>query len=244
VRVEEIPVPARVRARPTDERGYPVPAITPWLDGVPQFALTGLARTYLCAVERRCSICADVMEPGPVWRVVAGPEADAMAAAEAAGHRYRNRAATAEAPGHRACMLYAAVTCPYLARPSARRGQPAQILGLDAERGGRRGLGGAVASFDELEFALADVVMFRFAGLREFSRHELGVDQLAELTAELARADPRPAEPVPAYLQADERAAEARFAELRSTELRSAELRSAEPISTELRSAEPKIRQA
>jgi len=213
--VEEIPKPARVAARPRDERGYPVPAITPWRDGVPQFAITGAARTYICAVERRCSICADVMAPGPVWRVVAGPEADAIAAARAAGHRYLNRAATAEAPGHRACMLYAAVTCPYLARPNARRGQPAHVLGLAAERGGQRGLGGAVAAFAEVEFSLGDVMMFRFAGLGEFLRHELGGEQMDALVAQLAESDPAPDQPAPAYLQADDRLAELRFAELK-----------------------------
>ena len=215
MRIDELPMPARVAARPRDERGYPVPAITPWRDGVPQFALTSVPRSYICAVERRCSICADVMEPGPVWRVLAGPETEGVVAARAAGHRFLNRAPTAEAPGHRACMLYAAVTCPYLARPTARRGQPAEILGLSADRGGKRGLGGAVAAFDQVEFQLGDVVMFRFAGLGEFLQHELGTDQSGALAADLAAADPSPSAPIPAYLLVGEAAAERRFTELR-----------------------------
>lgn len=231
MRVEEIPMPARVAARPRDERGYPVPAITPWHEGVPQFALTGMARTYICAVERRCSICAQTMAPGPVWRVVAGPESEAIAAAQAAGHRYLNRAPTAEAPGHRSCMLYAAVTCPYLARPTARRGQPANVLGLEAGRGDRRGLGGAVAAFDEVEFALADVVRFRFAGLSAFYPHELGTDQWVALAAELAESDP-PAEAGPDYLQADERAAELRFAQIRPPVPNAAPTTAAGPVQT------------
>jgi hypothetical protein len=233
VRIDELAMPARVAARPRDGRGYPVPAITPWQDGVPQFALTSLPRTYVCAVERRCSICGDEMAPGPVWRVLAGPEAEAVVAAQAAGRRFLNRAPTAEAPGHRACMLYAAATCPYLARPTARRGQPAEILGLSADRGGKRGLGGAVAAFEQVEFELGNVaggvaggvacgvVMFRFAGLTEFLRHELGEDQAGALTAELAGADPAPARPIPAYLQADEGAAQLRFDRLRRTPPRS-----------------------
>ena len=58
-------MPALVAARPRDARGYPVPAITPWVDGAPHFAATGTTRTYICAVERRCSICHyDAAGPG------------------------------------------------------------------------------------------------------------------------------------------------------------------------------------
>jgi hypothetical protein len=48
VRATEIPMRRGVAARPRDERGYPVLAITPWPDGQPHFAATGTARTYTC----------------------------------------------------------------------------------------------------------------------------------------------------------------------------------------------------
>src|SRR5262245_64965130 len=92
-------MPAAVAARPRDARGYPVPAITPWADGQPQFASTGVARTFLCAIERRCSICATVLPAGPVWRVVGGEEADAIATVVSGGQAYSNQAATAVAQG-------------------------------------------------------------------------------------------------------------------------------------------------
>ncbi|GEM_PF-2733881 len=207
-------MPAAVAARPRDERGYPVPAITPWEDGEPKFAANGVARTFLCAVERRCSICGTSMEPGPVWRVVSGVEADAIDAAMLAGHAYANQAATAEAPGHRTCMLYAAVACPYLARPTARRGQDAEAPGLTTTRGASRGLGGAVVGFDSVEYRHLDVVLFRFAGLGEYRRHQFGEEQLDALTdavaAEHAAAAPAPA--APDYLLADESSADRRFA--------------------------------
>lgn len=205
-------MPTALIARPRDDRGYPVLAITPWADGLPRFAATGTARTYICAVERRCSVCGLPMAPGPVWRVVGGAEADAMAEARDAGYPYRNNAATVEAPGHRACMLYAAVVCPYLARPNARRGQDAVAEGLTTARGAKRGLGGAVVSFDGMEFRYTDVVLFRFSGLGEFRRHELGEEQLPELLAAIgAETGARPAQQAP-YLLADEDAAERRFA--------------------------------
>jgi hypothetical protein len=204
-------MPAAVAARPRDARGFPVPAITPWVDGQPRFALTGVARTFLCAAERRCSICATEMPPGPVWRVVGGAEAEAIADAINEKRPYRNAAPTAEAPGHRACMLYAAITCPYLGRPNARRGSTAEAVGYSADRGARRGLGGAVVGFDAYEFEYADgQVRLRFHGLREFLRHELGEEQLPALTAALA-AERGPIDPAPDYLLDDEAAAQRRF---------------------------------
>jgi hypothetical protein len=206
-------MPAAVAARPRDERGYPVPAITPWEHGQPKFATTGTARTYICAIERRCSICATPIEPGPVWRVVAGPEADAIEDARSAGRSYRNQAATVEAPGHRDCMLYAAVTCPYLARPTARRGEAAQAEGLAVPRGTARGLGGAVVSFAELEFRFTDVVLFRFAELGEVRPHEFGEEQLDALAEAVARerASGRPVPAAPDYLMTDEARTNRRF---------------------------------
>jgi hypothetical protein len=213
----DIPMPAAVAARPRDARGYPVPAITPWEDGEPRFAQTGVARSYLCAVDRRCSICATPIAPGPVWRVIGGPEAQAIAAALDEGREYRNAAATVEAPGHRACMLYAAVVCPYLARPTARRGQEAEAVGLTVHRGSSRGLGGAVVGFAEVEYRYRDVMLFRFAGLVEFRRHELGEEQIdalaAEVASETAQAEAKRLPDAPDYLMADETRADLRFAE-------------------------------
>jgi hypothetical protein len=205
-------MPAAVAARPRDSRGYPVPAITPWQDGVPRFALTGVARTFLCAIERRCSVCSLELPAGPVWRVVGGAETEAIAAALAAGTRFRNAAPAAEAPGHRNCMLYAAIACPYLGRPNARRGSPATGAGFESERGARRGTGGAVVAFNSYEFEYGDEVLFRFAGLREFRRHELGEEQLPELVTAVA-AETGAVPPMPAYLLDDEAAAQRRFAD-------------------------------
>src|SRR6266702_3802389 len=81
MRFDEIALPARIAARPADQRGYPVPAITPWHEGVPQFAVSSPRRALICATERRCSVCALPVEPGPLWRVISGIEAEAIEAA-------------------------------------------------------------------------------------------------------------------------------------------------------------------
>lgn len=214
MRFEDVPKPARIAARPRDARGFPVLAITPWEDGEPKFAATATARILICAAERRCSICGTPMASGePVWRVVAGEEADAMATALAAGTEYENAAATVEPPGHRACMLYAAVVCPWLARPNARRSNDAAALGFEIARGEQRGYGGAVVAFEGFEAAVGEFVMFRFRGLREFRPHELGEEQLPELRAAVDDEAGTPGVPeCPPYLLDDESAAEARYA--------------------------------
>ncbi|HEU5334006.1 MAG TPA: hypothetical protein VFU73_14605 [Actinocrinis sp.] len=206
-----IPKPPAVAARPRDRRGFPVPAITPWADGEPRFAANGAARVAICASERRCSVCGLVMAPGPVWRVVSGREAAAIADAQAAGRAYLNNAPTGEAPGHRGCMLFAAMACPYLARPGARRGAAAQAVGLSAQRGDARGDGGAVAGFGRYQYTYGpySAPLFRFAGLVELLGHDLGAEHLDALRAEIA-AGPADPDTCPGYLLGDEAAAERR----------------------------------
>ncbi|WP_405012560.1 hypothetical protein [Kitasatospora sp. NBC_01539] len=191
MRFESVPKPAAVEARPHDPRGYPVPAITPWEDGAPQFALTDHGRSAACARERLCSVCNTVMPRGTVWRVVGADESAAIADALAAGRPYRNVAPTLEGPGHRACMLYAAMVCPYLARPNARRGLSADgsdELTAHVVRGRARGGAGAVVGFGEYEYAVtATRVLFRFLDVVEFMPHETADAHLDELRAELAR---------------------------------------------------------
>ncbi|GLW68854.1 hypothetical protein Kpho02_11530 [Kitasatospora phosalacinea] len=194
MRFDAVPKPPAVAARPRDERGYPVPAITPWEDGRPQFALTDHERSAACARERLCSVCNTLMPRGPVWRVVGGAEAAAIGEALAAGRPYRNMAPTTEGPGHRACMLYAAMVCPYLARSNARRrvsaaqGDTPDGLTAHVVRGAARGDTGAVVGFDEYEFAITPTrVLFRFLDPVEWLPHDNADQQLPNLQEELAR---------------------------------------------------------
>ena len=208
---DETPMPRAVAARPRDPRGYPVPAITPWADGRPRFGVTGVQRTFLCAAERRCSICGTTMPTGPVWRVVGAEEADAIAAAQRLGRPFRNAAPTAEAPGHRVCMLYAAITCPWLSRPTARRGTTAVAPGRQIQRGARRGHGGAVVGFQTYEFTYSqsDGVQFRFGAVAEFLPHDLGVEHVPLLRTAVHSESTM--ESAPDYLDADERLAHQAF---------------------------------
>ncbi|QMU73517.1 hypothetical protein GXP74_01115 [Streptacidiphilus sp. P02-A3a] len=183
-------MPPSVQERPRDQRGYPVPAITPWQGEDPQFALTDYGRSADCARNRLCSVCGTPMPAGPVWRVVGGTESAGIAEALAAGRSYRNLAPTLEGPGHRACMLYASMVCPYLARPNARRGTSAERpdeLTAHVVRGAVRGTTGAVVGFADFEYAVtASQVLFRFLNLVEYLPHEVSDSHLDELRAELA----------------------------------------------------------
>ncbi|MFJ1708604.1 hypothetical protein [Kitasatospora sp. NPDC088346] len=191
MRFDSVPKPPAVEARPRDTRGYPVPAVTPWEGDQPQFALTDHGRSADCARGRLCSVCDTLMPRGPVWRVVGAAESAAIADALAAGRPYRNLAPTLEGPGHRACMLYASMVCPYLARPNARRGlsaDGADELTSHVRRGVSRGGTGAVVGFGDYEYAITPAkVLFRFLDVVEFLPHESADTHLDELRAELAR---------------------------------------------------------
>lgn len=185
-------------------------AITPWHDGVPAFAETSPARILVCAVERRCSICGLLLGKGPVWRVVGADEAVAIMTAS---DGFENAATTVEPPGHRSCMLYAAVVCPWLARPNARRRFDADVVGIAPARGDQRGavgeVGGAVVAFAAYEFTVDARVEFSYRGLVEDLPHLLGEEQLPALREAVNR--DRPADdPCPPWLLQDEPAAEER----------------------------------
>ena len=190
MRFDAVPKPPAVEARPRDERGYPVPAITPWAGDQPQFALTDYDRSANCARQRLCSVCDTLMPRGPVWRVVGAAESGAIAEALAAGRPYRNLSPTLEGPGHRACMLYASMVCPYLARPNARRGLDAErpdAMTSHVVRGAVRGALGAVVGFADYEFAVTGTqTLFRFVDVVEFLPHDTADTHLDALRAELA----------------------------------------------------------
>ena len=101
------PMPAGVEKLPRDDRGYPVPWFVAWVDGKPEFrcargeALTQAIRGNLCWV------CGESFIDN-ILAFVIGP----MCAVN------RN---TAEPPCHLECARFAAMACPFLAIPKAKR---------------------------------------------------------------------------------------------------------------------------
>ncbi len=100
------PLPSKMARLPIDERGYPVPFFVAWVDGKPDHRLADPRAVKACVEQNRCWLCG-----GPLGRFkafVLGP----MCAV--------NRL-NSEPPQHLECSLYAAMACPFLTRPQAKR---------------------------------------------------------------------------------------------------------------------------
>ncbi|MBT2492106.1 hypothetical protein J7E96_27020 [Streptomyces sp. ISL-96] len=211
MRVTDVTMPAGIAARPLDDRGYPVPAITPWEDGTPQFASTSMRRVFLCVEERRCTVCGTEMQPGPVWRVVDGDEAEMISAVLGVGKEFLNSAPTGEAPGHRTCMIYAAMVCPFLSSPEGRRSEASDMYGADLPKGDARGSGGAVVAYNDYGFkqtAAGPGVVY--GAPIEIITYNRAADLQDELTAALAN-DETTAGKAPAWLGENEQLMDSAF---------------------------------
>lgn len=100
-------MPARIAALPIDpQRGVPVPWFVAWIDGKPDFRVIRPRGVDDAVSFRKCWICGQ--ERGVWGAFVIGP----MCAV--------NRTSS-EPPSHEDCAVYAAVTCPFLAKPHMRR---------------------------------------------------------------------------------------------------------------------------
>lgn len=118
------PIPPRVAGLHVDSRGYPVPWFVAWMDaegkecamgeGTPDFRVVGSGKRERAIRESRCWICGEIL--GVYKSFLIGP----MCAV--------NRV-TSEPPGHTLCAHFAAIACPFLSMPKAKRrehGLPAE----------------------------------------------------------------------------------------------------------------------
>lgn len=115
-RPELPPMPERIARLPLDHRGYPVPWFVAWVDGEgnPVSPGEGTADFRVIAPDRisdavtfsQCWICGQ--RTGANVAYVIGP----MCAV--------NRVSS-EPPSHRDCAIFAAIACPFLTRPHAKR---------------------------------------------------------------------------------------------------------------------------
>ncbi|MFJ7250160.1 hypothetical protein ACIQWA_36750 [Kitasatospora sp. NPDC098652] len=131
-------VPAYITALPRDSRGYPVPAENPWSDGEPDLARQNFHRGGSLWAQSRCAICGFKMEPGEAkYRLFAEDEIGAVIR--------HNRCTRYDGPGHRACMIFSAMVCPFFATPKSPRTQ--QTVHGEEVRGRRRGTSAALIGF-------------------------------------------------------------------------------------------------
>lgn len=100
-------------------RGLRVPIVTPYRDGQPKFGSLHASRILVLAQQRRCGVCGLVMaDDEPRWHPYDAAESIDIAEAVALGgvdtRITVGSGREPELPGHLACILYAAVACPYL----------------------------------------------------------------------------------------------------------------------------------
>jgi hypothetical protein len=99
-------LPERMRGKPLDRRGYPVPWFVAWIKGQPDFRIVEPEKLERAIVQHRCWICGEQL--GRFLTFVAGPMCLVSRT-------------SAEPPSHLDCALFAAKGCPFLLHPQAKR---------------------------------------------------------------------------------------------------------------------------
>jgi hypothetical protein len=102
------PLPDRFEKLPLDARGYPVPWFVAWIDGKPDFRVVRPDGIGLAHRGQRCWLCGEPR--GKFGAFVIGP----MCAV--------NRVSS-EPPSHLSCAKFAAMACPFLTKPLAKRNE-------------------------------------------------------------------------------------------------------------------------
>lgn len=97
-------IPDKMRKRPLDARGYPVPWFVQWIDGKPDFRIMDSRKYQLALDKRRCWLCGAAI--GKYATFVAGLMCIV------------NRT-SAEPPSHIECAKFAVRGCPFLTIPTA-----------------------------------------------------------------------------------------------------------------------------
>lgn len=121
LRPELPPLPDNMKKLPLDKRGYPIPWFVAELeDGTRDFRVAdGEKRERIIRGANNCWVCGGTM--GRYKAYVVGPMCSI-------------NKTSAEPPCHLACARFAAIACPFLVRPHARRREnslPEETVGLD-----------------------------------------------------------------------------------------------------------------
>lgn len=185
-------MPTSIQHLPLDPRGYPVPVTVPWASGRPKFASMSSARTLLIARHGLCGICGLALGAGePYWRNSDADDADIFEAVLEAGTDVVG-IRSPEAGGHRECVLFAAMTCPFLSQDASRRTEATDGSGATRPKGERRGREGLVTAHQGWEFeASASFIGFHLGKLLQMSRYERGEELVEELKVAMAEAPER-----------------------------------------------------
>jgi hypothetical protein len=138
---------------------------------------------------------------GPIYQVHDGDWADLMELSLAAGKPVINAAPAKEAPGHRSCILYSAMVCPYISSPNARRQESIEHWPKGTARGEQSGIVG-YQDYNGFEIAEGGFKLDYVVPPIEVLLYDNGIELLDKLIAEIAR-ESGDVESCPAYLQDD-----------------------------------------
>jgi hypothetical protein len=106
IAMQRLQLPARIKALPIDERGYPVPRFVKWLDGVPDFRVADLDFMARAVRNRLCWVCGQPL--GVHLAAVTGPMCV--------------MSRTVSEPGsHLTCAQFSVQACPFLTQPNRPR---------------------------------------------------------------------------------------------------------------------------
>jgi hypothetical protein len=108
-----------------------VPAESDWQDARPQLSETWPTVTFLLGASGACSVCGTPFAANEIrWRAFSSDDTAIVRREVAARRAFVERLA----PGHKSCMLYSVMICPYWARSSARI-RPRNPRGGRSQRG-------------------------------------------------------------------------------------------------------------
>lgn len=100
------PMPAKMTALPIDERGYPVPYFVAWIDGKPDHRVMDSTKLPSAIKGQLCWMCGQKL--GAFKSFVIGPMCSITKT-------------ISEPPSHLECARFAAIACPFMMRPMAKR---------------------------------------------------------------------------------------------------------------------------
>ena len=100
------PLPPKMRSLPIDRRGYPVPFFVALIDGEPDHRVVEPEALQACVRDNRCWLCGGYL--GAFKAFVIGPMCSITRT-------------ISEPPSHLECAQYAAIACPFMTRPMAKR---------------------------------------------------------------------------------------------------------------------------
>jgi hypothetical protein len=115
------PPPRRIAGLPIDDRGYPVPFFVAWPDGKPDHRIADEGKRRRCVAQDLCWLCGDTLGQYRVF--VLGPMCGVTMT-------------SSDAPAHLDCARWAAMACPFLANPGAKRREVKPTAGVEVEEPG------------------------------------------------------------------------------------------------------------